>query len=465
MISVIVPALNESANISSVVGFALQSQGVKEVIVVDDGSVDGTQDAAASAGARVITSSLLGKGTSMEDGLRAAQHDLLVYLDGDLRGLREDLISILTEPLLEDRADFVKASFTREAGRVTTLTARPLLQTFFPELSHFQQPLGGIIAARRQLLSTMSFETDYGVDLGLLIDCSMKGARIEEVFAGHLDHDSQSLDALGEMAKQVVRTLLQRAVRHGRLSTSQIDEMQEVERFARAEPEVALSCLRNAQRIALFDMDGTLVQGRTIVNLARAAGRETELRALLDNPSLDPELRTREIAAVLKDVPKSLFESTAREIPLTDGAAETIVGLRKRGYRVGIVSDSYRVITETIRRRVFADFSLAHLMRFQNGRSTGRVTFSPLMLNANGCPEHRVCKLNVLMHLEHKFMLNREHFLTVGDSENDICIMRNSGVPVAFEPKSPEVAAAARHHLTTSLYPILDLPETQSLER
>src|SRR5665648_399052 len=86
MITVIIPVLNESPTIASVVQFASKANGVTEVIVIDDGSIDGTPDEARSAGARVVTSTLLGKGASMEDGMWAAQNDILLYLDGDLAG-------------------------------------------------------------------------------------------------------------------------------------------------------------------------------------------------------------------------------------------------------------------------------------------------------------------------------------------------------------------------------------------
>ena len=140
MISVIIPALNEAATIASVVSFARRSPGVSEVIVIDDGSIDGTPEFAHAAGARVLTSTLLGKGTSMEDGLWAAREEILVYLDGDLHGLCDNLIERMTTPLFAGRADFVKARFSRGGGRVTALMARPLLGTFFPELARFDQP-------------------------------------------------------------------------------------------------------------------------------------------------------------------------------------------------------------------------------------------------------------------------------------------------------------------------------------
>ena len=80
MISVITPVLNESPTVASVVSFARQSPRVSEVIVVDDGSIDGTPELAARAGARVVTSTLLGKGASMEDGVWAAQNEIILFL-------------------------------------------------------------------------------------------------------------------------------------------------------------------------------------------------------------------------------------------------------------------------------------------------------------------------------------------------------------------------------------------------
>jgi glucosyl-3-phosphoglycerate synthase len=212
-VSVIIPVLNEAPTIWDVVTFVRRSKLTDEVLVIDDGSTDGTPEIACTAGARVITSTMLGKGVSMEDGLRLARNEILVYLDGDLKGLSGHLIERLTQPIFDMQADFVKAKFTRTAGRVTVLTARPLLRTLFPELAHFQQPLGGIIAAKRSLLSTLRFENDYGVDIGLLIDAAAAKARIMEVDIGHIDHDSQSLEALEQMATQVARTILQRAMR------------------------------------------------------------------------------------------------------------------------------------------------------------------------------------------------------------------------------------------------------------
>lgn len=456
MISVVIPVLNEAKTLAAMVKFAKRCPAVGEVLVVDDGSTDGSPEVARAAGARVLTSTLLGKGASMEDGLRAAQHEFLVYLDGDLQGLSDDLIQRLTAPLLQQEADFVKAKFSRAAGRVTALTARPLLKTFFPELAHVEQPLGGIIAARRSLLAQLNFENDYGVDVGLLLDAAARGARLVEVDIGNLEHDSQSLGALADMATQVTRVILERAARDGRLQRNFMQEVQEIERHMNAELSIISQRIGQPERLALFDMDGTLVKGRFVVELAKHIGRTAELEHFLDNPALDADERTRQIAQLFVGIPQPVFQEIARNLPLMPGASETIVALRKAGYRVGIVSDSYFSATEIVRRRVFADFSIANLMRFRAGQATGEITLSQAMIHPRGCRLHAHCKANVLRHLRDKMHLAPEAVLAVGDGENDICMLQEAGLSVAFQPKNERVRKAAKRGFQQSLAEILD---------
>lgn len=457
MITVVIPALNESAGIGGVIRLAQKYPGVTEVIVVDDGSVDNTAEIAAAANAQVITSSLRGKGGSMRDGLLIAQNEIIVYLDGDLRGLREDLIEILVQPILDDGADFVKARFSRSAGRVTTLTARPLLQLFFPELADFVQPLGGIIAAKASLLRDLKFETDYGVDLGLLIDAQMLGARITEVDIGHLDHDSQSLEALGEMSKQVVRSLLHRAHRYDRFSADQIQDVEETERHMQAGAPLPKSCVAPVNRLAIFDMDGTLLRGRFIVELAKKCGKERELAKWLDNHNVGTEERSSQIAAIFAGVPKETFEETAINMELMPSAVETVVQLRKLGFIVGIVSDSYRIATEIVKRRVFADFSVANMVRFRSGVACGEFTVSPLLAYEQGCTIHKLCKQNVVQHLKDSLLVQDHQVLVVGDGLNDTCMLSAAGLSVAIDPKHELVRRAAQHGVFGDLAPIIPL--------
>jgi HAD superfamily phosphoserine phosphatase-like hydrolase len=457
MISVVIPALNEAKNIEYVIHLAVSSGTAGEVIVVDDGSIDETREFSQRAGAQVVTSSLLGKGASMDDGLRAASGEVIVYLDGDLRGIDPELITKLVNPIVRDEADFIKARFSRSAGRVTTLTAKPLLETFFPELANINQPLGGIIAVRRRLLERLSFETDYGVDLALLIDAHFAGARIAEVDIGHLEHDSQTLDALGEMAKQVVRVLLHRAEKHGRLTFSQIQEVEEVERQANAEFDLVLDRMGRVEKLALFDMDGTLLRDRSVVALAARTGRLDALQQYLDNPAYSTEERTRRIAECLRGIPRSEFVELARSLELSPGAAETVIALRRLGYRVGVVSDSFRIVTEIVRRRVFADFSIANLLRFRDGLASGEISLAPIFRHQEGCAEHEICKSNALMHVEEKMGVRPANVLAVGDSANDLCLLRRAGCGIAYEPKTRSLEDVAQRVIQGDMRQILDV--------
>lgn len=79
MVTVIIPVLNEGDTIANVVKYALSQPPVTEVIVVDDKSLDETINKAKEAGAKVITSTKLGKGASMKDGLLCAQNEYVLF--------------------------------------------------------------------------------------------------------------------------------------------------------------------------------------------------------------------------------------------------------------------------------------------------------------------------------------------------------------------------------------------------
>jgi HAD superfamily phosphoserine phosphatase-like hydrolase len=384
----------------------------------------------------------------MEDGLRVARNETIVYLDGDLRQLNSAAVELLAAPILNGTADFVKGRFTRAAGRVTALTAQPLIRTYFPELRGFAQPLGGIIAARRSLLRNLQFENDYGVDAALLIDAFLSSARIAEVDIGLIEHRSKPLESLSEMATQVARAILDRAARAQRLRRSFLRETCEQERLQRLSLDDSLNQIAPGEKIALFDMDGVLLDGRFILGLAKATDREASLAALLDNYTISADQRMQQIASVFARVSRQTFEMAARHIPLMPGAVETVVGLRKQGYRVGIVTDSYYTAAEIVRRRVFADFVFAHEMRFRNDRALGRVALCPAMKHPNGCPVHSHCKVNVMFHLMERFELSRSSILAVGDGENDVCLLQSAGKSFAFQPKSLNVRNAAKMEIS-----------------
>jgi phosphoserine phosphatase len=457
---VVIPALNEARRIAKVVAYALADPATDEVIVVDDSSIDDTARLAREAGARVITSTLLGKGASMRDGMLAARNDLLVYLDGDLTGLRPGIVTDLCRPLLRREADFVKARFGRGGGRVTELTAKPMLKVFFPELAHFAQPLGGLIAARRSLLQPLSFEDGYGVDVGLLLDAQRAGAGLAEVEIGSLEHDSQPLHDLTLMANEVSRVIYQRARASGRLHVEQVIAMYEQQRLATASLDHILTRRRGRQKLLLLDMDGTVTAQRFVVQIAAASGRQPELMPLLDLPGpahdADSATRSTRIAELFRFVHQRDFERVARQIELRPGAVEFVNRMRRAGFMVGLVSDSYFVAADIVRRRLFADFALAHMLHFENEVCTGQLRLNPAFLPPGTGTDGPACKSHALQRLRDNAAPARLECWAVGDNLNDLALLRKADRAFAMDPKSRQLLQVPGITVVRSFDDLLD---------
>lgn len=217
-VSVIIPAYNEEETVAEVVKVTKKLSYVDEVIVVDDGSTDKTVEEAEKAGATVIShKSNQGKGSAIQTGVKKAKGDILAFIDADISNLNDKKIDVMIKPILENKTDITKTKFSRESGRVTELTAKPLLDFFFPEVK-FEQPLSGQFAGKRSALNKIKFENDYGVDVGIVLDADIHGINILEVDIGDIKHDMSPLADLNKMANEVVRTIINRAVNYGRVT-------------------------------------------------------------------------------------------------------------------------------------------------------------------------------------------------------------------------------------------------------
>ena len=233
-----IPARNEERTIGPLVENANEilrrrMRMIDEIIVIDDRSGDETATVARAAGARVVSTlehspdqrGPRGKGDAIRASIAVCRTENMMWIDGDMSGLDIARLADLAH-ILEREPDIrlVKGSFERHDangrvtdGRLTALTARPLLSLYFPFLATLQEPLGGIFAMRTVDARELCLEPDYGVDVGVLIDVYARFGQegIREVPLGYLSHCSRPLGDLADTAPQICRAILSRAHRYG----------------------------------------------------------------------------------------------------------------------------------------------------------------------------------------------------------------------------------------------------------
>lgn len=231
---VIFPARNEANTVAQCVEIAQKSKYKPEILVIDGNSSDKTREEANSAGATVIKQSrnlFPAKGVAMRDGSTEALSrgaDCIMFLDADITNLVPKWIDLLAEPVLTKACDMSRGYYQRANydGAVTKLVAKPLTGVFFPEITHFNQPLSGEICASAELFRKLSVSRDWpdgwGVDIWLLIESAMNDYLISEVYLGTKVHTSRNdyqddVVPLSKMAEQVSLTIFKEAIKFKRV--------------------------------------------------------------------------------------------------------------------------------------------------------------------------------------------------------------------------------------------------------
>jgi len=431
VLTAIIPALNEEFTIGKVVHFCINHPLINEVIVVDDKSEDNTASIAAEAGARVIISEIRGKGISMKDGVNAASNELFIFLDADIDNYPEETITLLSEPLLLDEADFIKGTFSRNAGRVTELVAKPLLNIFYPGLAEFSQPLSGMIAGKKSFFKRIKFFNDYGVDIGILIDMYLMKARIKEVNIGYIENKSKPWEALGKMSKEVAKAIITKAQQQSPEDVTE-EEVKSIEEINRQMNYALQENLSGFHKMAVFDMDNTILKGRFIDACAKKFGFTAQLEDLRETET-DSIILTKRIGLLLKGKTIDELLDVVHKIEMIDDIKEVVVSLKKKGYIVGIISNSYTLITNYVMRNIGADFAYANQMEFFEGRATGEVGMPFYFF---GSPEsicgHSYCKTNAMQYACEKYNVYFKNCIAIGDSKDDRCMVGHAGKGFAF---------------------------------
>ncbi|NWG05084.1 MAG: glucosyl-3-phosphoglycerate synthase [Chloroflexi bacterium] len=234
-ISLALPALNEEETVGRVLRMMKKELMQKvplldEIVLIDSNSTDRTREIAKKEGVPVyIHQHLLerlgarhGKGEALWKSLLVTRGDLIIWIDTDIVNIHPRFVYGIIGPLLMNpQVQFVKGYYRRPlkvdgklqaggGGRVTELTARPLLNLFYPELSGVVQPLSGEYGGRRAALEQATFYSGYGVETGLLIDIYERyglGA-IAQVDLLERIHHNQHLEALSKMSFAIIQTVI-----------------------------------------------------------------------------------------------------------------------------------------------------------------------------------------------------------------------------------------------------------------
>jgi glucosyl-3-phosphoglycerate synthase len=243
-ISVVLPTLNEEKTVGPIIE-TIKRRLVEryplldELVVIDSNSGDRTVEIAESLGVPVYRhpdvlpehGSFVGKGEALWKSLSVTRGDIIAWIDSDITDIHPKFVYGLVGPLLtEPRLGFVKGFYRRPlnlggqllttgGGRVTELTARPLINLFYPSLSGLVQPLAGEMAGRRDVLEAVPFFTGYGVETGLLIDILERFGlpSIGQTDLENRVHRNQTLLSLSKMAFAIVQVVMKRLSDQGRI--------------------------------------------------------------------------------------------------------------------------------------------------------------------------------------------------------------------------------------------------------
>lgn len=200
---------------------------------------------------------------------------------------------------------------------------------------------------------------------------------------------------------------------------------------------------RRMRRLICFDMDSTLIQTECIDELAIRAGVGDQVKAITESAmrgEIDfKESFTRRVA-LLKGLDVSVMKDIAEHLPITEGADRLMEVLKRCGYKIAILSGGFTYFGEYLQRRWGIDYVYANELEIdENGKLTGRYVGEIV-------DGHRKAELLKLIAQVEK--VNLAQTIAVGDGANDLPMIAESGLGIAFHAK-PRVVATAKQSINT----------------
>lgn len=199
------------------------------------------------------------------------------------------------------------------------------------------------------------------------------------------------------------------------------------------------------KKVALIDMDGTLLAGRSLEAIGRLGfKREVEeiVKKRLKGFLKDYE-ESLKVASLLKGVPLSKLISEFDKIGFVNGAKEFISWLKELGFITVLVTVSYDVLAERVVKALGIDDFYANKLEVSNGIITGNISMPLGWQYVKNCTFKSVCKLNVLFETMRKYNVPIGKTIAIGDTVLDKCMLKYSGLGIAFNPKDQEIIDVA----------------------
>jgi phosphoserine phosphatase len=224
------------------------------------------------------------------------------------------------------------------------------------------------------------------------------------------------------------------------------------EKLGRAAVDVVLHPIAHRRKkLFVADMDSTMIRQECIDELADYAGLKTRVAAITERAmrgEIEFTSSLRERIALLKGLPVGVIDEVLQKrIQLMPGARTLVQTMRKNGARTCLVSGGFTLFTREIATQIGFEEDRANRLIIEDGKLAGKVE-EPIF--------GRDAKLAALKELTAKFKLDPAVTLAAGDGANDLDMIREAGLGVAFhaKPVVAEAAAAQIDHgdLTALLY-------------